>query len=185
MRFYSQTINCPAGEHVFATLPDGSLVKMNANSNIKYYPLWWTFSRTVNFNGEALFKVKKGEKFEVISKNAKTIVLGTEFNIFSRNSDYQVSCLSGKVKVIASTTKDKVILVKNQKAELKTNGSIILHKNEKVKENISWVNNKFFFTSTPINKVFNEIERQYGISIKIEKNINFIYTGNFTKKKIS
>ena len=31
---------------------------------------------------------------------AKTVVLGTSFNIYSRNTNYQVTCVTGKVRVI-------------------------------------------------------------------------------------
>ena len=66
------------------------------------------FSRKVSLEGEAFFEVNPGKKFEVVSKFGKTIVLGTSFNIYSRNSSYQVTCMTGKVKVIENTGRNEV-----------------------------------------------------------------------------
>ena len=98
-RFYTTTIESPAGLHLTAMLPDGSSVEMNAESTISYKPLWWRFSRTVKFEGEGFFEVEKGEKFTVTSNLAKTVVLGTSFNINTRNDQYAVICYTGKVKI--------------------------------------------------------------------------------------
>ncbi len=89
MRLYTKTVYCPAGSHIIADLPDGSSVHMNANSTIKYHPFWWNISRELSFSGEAYFEVEKGNKFEVVSSVGKTAVLGTCFNIYSRNKNYR------------------------------------------------------------------------------------------------
>ncbi|MFC2132748.1 FecR domain-containing protein [Bacteroidota bacterium] len=78
LRFYTKTIVCPKGEHISALLPDNSLVELNAQSTLKYNPLWWPLSRQVNFEGEGFFNVAKGEKFKVSSEIGTTIVLGTK-----------------------------------------------------------------------------------------------------------
>jgi len=62
MRFYTQTITVPKGHHLVAQLPDGSTVDLNADTKLSYHPYWWRFARTVNFEGEGFFKVKKGKK---------------------------------------------------------------------------------------------------------------------------
>ena len=48
-------------------------------------------------------------------------------------------------------------------------------------QSLSWLNNKFSFTSIPLPKVFEEISRQYGIKIKVSEGIDNIYTGTFNK----
>ncbi|MCJ7821167.1 MAG: FecR family protein [Bacteroidales bacterium] len=93
--FYTKTVNVPAGQHSEIYLPDNSKVSLNAQSTISYKPLMWRFARTVEFEGEACFDVVKGNQFEVISARGKTVVLGTTFNIYSRNNDYQVTCITG------------------------------------------------------------------------------------------
>ena len=99
-RFYSKTITTQAGSHLAMSLPDGSKVNLNAQSTLTYHPYWWRFERKVTFEGEGFFEVEKGKRFSVISKLGTTQVLGTTFNIFSRNDVYRVTCISGSVKVI-------------------------------------------------------------------------------------
>ena len=179
-RFYSTQIISPAGQHLVAELPDGSTVKLNAESTLKYHPYWWRFNRKVTFEGEGLFKVEKGKKFTVISANGTTEVLGTSFNIFSRDQVYKVTCLTGSVKV-TSKTKEQVILKPNSKAEIQPNGKIKVIQDIDTFPEISWEKNIFLFTATPIMEVFYEIERQYGVTISTKIDTYALYSGNFTR----
>ena len=181
-RFYTTTIQSPAGQHLTASLPDGSTVELNAQSKISYKPLWWRFSRTVNFEGEGFFKIVKGEKFSVSSKLAKTVVLGTSFNIYARGAKYEVSCYTGKVKVVTKS-KNEGVLSPGYKAKLSLDGKVVIYKSENNESSISWIDNKFIFTAIPLHMVFEEIERQYDVQINLPEGIYFSYTGYFTKDK--
>lgn len=181
MRFYQVSIHTPAGIHQLAELPDGSTINLNAASSLKYYPYWWKFNREIRFEGEAYFEVQKGKKFSVISKNGSTQVLGTTFNIFSRNEIYKVTCLTGSVKV-TSKTKACVVLKPNSKAQIQSNGQIEVIQNIETFPEISWKNNLFLFTAVPIREVFYEIERQFGVTIKTNVSSYALYTGNFSKQ---
>src|SRR4030042_878797 len=87
MQLYTKNISVPAGQHSQVFLPDQSLVKLNAQSALSYKPLLYRFSREVKFEGEAYFEVQHGKKFEAVSERGKTAVLGTRFNIYSRNNE--------------------------------------------------------------------------------------------------
>lgn len=182
MRFYTTTIHNPAGQHLTANLPDGSLVELNAQSTLKYHPLWWRFSREVGFEGEGFFKVQKGKAFKVISGLGRTIVLGTSFNIFSRDEEYKVSCFTGKVKVV-SNSEDEAILLPGYHAEVEQKGSIKVFKNHQAKEAVSWRDGMFSFTAVPLIRVIREIERQYAVSIDLNIQKDYDYTGFFSKNK--
>ncbi|PTN03789.1 FecR family protein [Mangrovibacterium marinum] len=180
LRFYSTTITVPAGKHQTAMLPDGSQVELNAESELTYYPLWWTFQRTLKFEGEGFFKVEKGKTFSVSSALGTTQVLGTSFNIFSREEVYRVTCVTGKVRV-GNSPDNQVILLPNHQAEILENGQIRLNKQVDLTTEITWKNNIFLFTATPIRQVFKEIERQYAVTIELEANTHDLYTGNFNR----
>ena len=147
---------------------------------MSYNPYWWAFSRNINFEGEALFSVVKGKKFEVKSANGRTVVLGTSFNVFARGSEYSVTCLNGSVKV-TSTSKNSIVLVPESKATILHNGQINVQYQIESLPEISWKDNLFRFTASPIVEVFREIERQYGISIMANVNLNSRYTGSFNR----
>ena len=177
---YQKTIETLPGEQLTVLLPDGSEVEMNAASSIRYYPLKWKFNRTVQFSGEALFEVEKGKKFTVVSEKGTTQVLGTSFNIFSRDEEYQVTCLTGKVKVTASNDKS-VVLLPNTQVKLEE-GKLIIQKNIQPENAVDWINNRFFFPGTPLKDVIDEIERRYGVTIKMTDELNDRnFAGNFQK----
>lgn len=181
MQSYTKTITIPSGQHSQILLPDHSSVRLNAQSTISYKPLLWKFSRKISFEGEAYFEVQKGKKFEVISSNGKTQVLGTSFNVYSRNTKYEVTCISGKVMVTESAGKNEVVILHGQKASLNTRGILDVQTGINTDQTLSWLENKLSFTSVPLQQVFEEIGRQYGVIILIPENLENTYTGTFKR----
>jgi transmembrane sensor len=181
-RFYSVTIESPAGIHKTALLPDGSKFELNAVSSIRYHPFFLKLNREVILSGEAHFEVTHGKKFAVLSVKGKTEVLGTTFNIYARGNSYQVTCLTGRVKV-TSLTRKVVVLHPETRAEILNNGEIQVSEKIDTFPVISWRNNIFLFTAKPVKEVFSEIERQYNITIHSNVYEYVRYTGNFTKEQ--
>lgn len=180
-RFYTRTVESKAGEHLTFTLPDDSYVELNAGSSLWYHPYWFNLSRTINLDGEAFFKVTHGNQFKVHSNLGETTVLGTSFNIFSRLSEYNVTCLTGKVRVVSSGKNEIIFLNPNEQAYISKAGDLRLDKEIKVPSVISWRDNKFFFTGASVISVIHEIERQYNIKIQYKADPSLTYTGNFSK----
>lgn len=173
--FYSKTYESLPGENLVVELPDGSGVEMNVASTLKYYPLKWAFQRKVEFEGEGFFEVEKGRKFEVVSANGKTLVLGTSFNIYARNNNYRVTCLSGKVQVVTNSN-ESVLLLPNNHVELTEDGNFKFQQDYNVDKAIDWKMGQFDFTVRSLAEVFNEIEIQFNVEIKLSpdlKNRNF------------
>ncbi|WP_075603808.1 FecR family protein [Saccharicrinis aurantiacus] len=180
---YTKSVITKASEHMSATLPDGSIVELNAVSKISYKPLWWKIDRKLQLDGEAFFKVKKGKSFTVESSRGRTIVLGTSFNVFARSEQYKVTCYTGKVRVVSVYNGHVTDIVPNESAEINTDGSIALRKLKSVDNEIMWMNDMFIFTSTPIKYVFEEIERQYNTKIVVKAKLNKLYSGNFMRNR--
>ncbi len=172
---YQESLQCLKGQNLNYSLPDGSKVYLNADSKLSYAPYWWYFSRDVQLEGEAFFEVQKGSTFAVKSFNGRTEVLGTSFNIQSRQGRYQVHCLTGKVKVIAQ---NEVLLLKNQKAILKGQ---TLDKLENVayEASMSWRKAQFYFKDAPLSYVCKEIGRYYDVEISAIPSL--LYSGSFSK----
>ena len=178
--FYTKSEIADRGSHLAVVLPDGSKVDLNAESEISYKPLWWFISRDIELKGEAYFEVEKGSTFDVRSREYTVSVLGTSFNIFSRDGKYNVTCLTGKVDV--SNKQESVILTPNMQA-LWSNGKLISKNVDDAKESINWKQGKFVFVGTPLHEVIQEIERQYDIEVLPNSNLDYLYSGNFTKTK--
>ena len=81
-------------------LPDGSTASLNANTTISYSEDW---NRELTLKGEAFFEVTEGEKFLVKTSIGDVEVLGTSFNVFVRDSVFEVACKTGKVGVSIPT----------------------------------------------------------------------------------
>ncbi|MFO7657000.1 MAG: FecR domain-containing protein [Bacteroidales bacterium] len=181
MYLYTKKTVVPAAQHSSIILPDYSVVKLNAQSTLSYKPLWWYFSRELKFEGEAYFEVQKGKKFEVASRYGRVIVLGTSFNIFSRNKDYNVLCISGSVKVVENLGRKEAVISAGQKAYIDKEKLLRVEQNVNTTQVLSWMENRFSFTSAPIKQVFEEISRQYNIKITAEVSPDNYYTGTFLK----
>jgi len=180
LRFHSIEIITPAGLHTVAELPDHSKVDLNAQSKLVFYPYWWKVSRLVKLEGEGFFEVQKGKKFTVQSATGTTQVVGTSFNIYSRDNTYKVTCVTGSVRV-RSRAGIEVLLKPNSKAEIQADGKINVLNNIETYSEISWKKNVFLFTASPVFQVFKEIERQYGVHIDASVDDKSLYTGNFTR----
>jgi len=182
MKFYTVKIQSQKGEHLVYNLPDGSKVSLNVQSGFTYHPYWWRFSRKINFEGEAFFDVQQGSVFQVQSAIGKTIVMGTTFNIFSRNGTYRVNCVTGKVKVV-SPGNEEAMLLPSFSAEILPDGKINVSKFSNKLKATDWIDNIFSFTSVPLIHVFGEVERQYNIEIETTVSPDLIYTGHFQGKR--
>lgn len=182
LRFYAIRVDVSAGTHQLVDLPDGSSVELNAGSSLTYYPYWWSFKRIVTLDGEAFFEVQKGRSFVVRSLQGRTTVLGTSFNILARGDNYRVTCLSGRVGV-RSKQRQKVVLMPGSQAVVQPDGKIEVRENIETYPEISWREHVFVFTETPIQEVFEEIERQYKVTIQSTIQEKILYTGNFTKEE--
>jgi transmembrane sensor len=109
-------------------LADGSIVTLNKNSALSTQ--FTTNERLVNLKGEAFFKVSANAKKPfVIKVDGLTVkVIGTSFNVKSRNEHIVVIVESGIVKV--SKANQSVELRKGEKVELiGPNASLTKEKN--------------------------------------------------------
>lgn len=181
-RFYTKTIKVEAGQFASHTLPDGSQVHLNAVSTIRYAPYWWKFNRKVTLEGEAFFEVEKGEKFSVHSDLGITEVLGTKFNVYARGLDYEVFCETGKVGV-SNEYADRVVLMPGEFVSLNIEQPEKESAEEAKASILAWRNNEFNYNTTPMSKVFADLERQYDINIELAED-GFAtegYTGTMTR----
>lgn len=164
MRFYTTTVDCQRGEHLVYHLPDHSVVQLNAASTISYAPYWWYFKRELSLEGEAFFDVKKGSSFTVRSEQGQTEVLGTSFNIYARDANYEVFCQTGKVKVSTIELNQSIVLTPNEKVLLEQN-KLKKETAQKSTESLGWMNNKFHFENVKLGLAIQELERQYDVTI--------------------
>ena len=175
-----RTLTTSAGETLSIRLPDGSDVMLNAASEIRYNELTWRFSRTISLEGEGFFEVRKGPAFTVRSPAGTTRVLGTSFNIHSRNNRYEVKCYTGRVAV--ETLEQKVILTPGR--AIRTTDKE-LNTFEFNKEEAMWVLGEYHFNGNTLGDVLTELARSYGLDISVGDSLRRLrYTGYFPTKNL-
>lgn len=87
--------------------PDGSIAFLNASSSVRYDEDFT--SRMVSQTGEVFYEVKKeDEPFVVITEVGMVQVLGTKFNVNSRNDQLEVDVEEGSVEVKADRFLQKI-----------------------------------------------------------------------------
>ena len=158
-------------------LPDASSVNLNALSTLTYNKSRWSKSREVHLEGEAFFKVAKGSTFEVKTDAGSVKVLGTEFNVKSRENNFEVTCYEGLVSV---TFKEHNLKLYPGQRFAVIDGKII--ENEKETQALpSWMAQESRFESRPLKFVLAELERQYNITVTTKAvDLQTMYTGGFT-----
>ena len=178
----SKTLTTDFGEQLAITLPDNSEVVLNSKSIVTYDKKEWEVNRTLNLEGEAYFKVKKGSDFTVKTKEGNITVLGTEFNV-STDKDYiEVQCFEGKVRVI-NKVKEASVLTKGKAIRSINN---VIENWDFTATKPTWTDNESSYTRAPLQKVINDLQAQYNIKVDAsEINLNQRYTGSFTHTNIN
>lgn len=173
------------GEQKCVYLPDSSKVIMNAATTIKFNPKQWNKHRIVELDGEAFFIVKKGKAFEVISKQCITTVLGTSFNVSSRENYCRISCFSGKVSVkVKNNVSVAQILTPGYETNVNKENTLTEPIKFKPDKTATWQKGEFYFSNQPLSDVIKELERQYNVKIKSEVKTTRYFTGYFFKNDI-
>jgi hypothetical protein len=189
------TLNIPYGREFDLVLSDGTKVKLNSGSSIKY-PVSFLKGqdRKVFLKGEAYFDVSsdKAHPFIVNVDEMNIRVLGTEFNLsyYPEDEDISTVLVEGAVVLYkeganmnANTTAK---LVPGQRAAWnKTNNTMTVNE---VDTNIytAWKDGYLLFKASPFYSIRAKLERHFNISIedRTGRLENQIYTATFRNETI-
>lgn len=180
---YVERISTEMAEHTKFILPDGSSVSLNAGSELSYKPILWFVSRRVKLFGEAYFEVEKGNTFTVLCRTGSVQVLGTSFNVFSREERFDVACITGSVKVTLTGNRGVNQVIEEGESVYKNDQEGLTKLLSPESKSVpSWINNVFNYNSAPLEEVIREIERQYNVKIEYSGDSDDIYTGSFSSQ---
>lgn len=171
----STQIETGTREKTTVFLPDASEVLLNAVTEIEFNERKWDQKREIKLSGEAYFKVAKGAVFDVLTTEGKVSVLGTKFNVKSREGLFEVVCNEGSVGVQYQGKYEK--LFPGQYLHV-YNGKITIDKIQNTKP--LWLNNISNFNGVPFYEVVHEFERQYGVKVEAKNvDLNHLFKGGF------
>jgi ferric-dicitrate binding protein FerR (iron transport regulator) len=155
------------------TLPDCSVVTLNAHAKLRYPETFAEAKREVELEGEAFFEVERNptKPFLIHAGSADVRVLGTSFNVRSSDSQVEVVVATGKVELSApqDDRAKATILVAGQRGDYSpTKGEIASRDNDD--ENfLYWKNRRLVFRNTPLTEVAAELQTLFPeTSIELE-----------------
>lgn len=160
------------GETREVHLPEGSIVLLNANTRLTWYPGWEEGrARRVKLEGEAYFDVshRDGQPFRVESGNIRVEVLGTTFNVKNRRGLADVFLNSGKVNLEINGREEEHIAMEpgDRVSYDPDGGDIMMEKSSTLVRSASWVEGMLNFENRNLGEILESIEELYGLSFRI------------------
>lgn len=172
-------IKTPFGKTQAVTLPDGSTILLNGNSQLRFSKNWSkTETRTVWLTGEAEFLVKRydlpqgvNQKFIVYTEGVKVEVIGTRFNLMSRGEKCKLALYEGKVELLLTKyPEQESIAIKPNEIVQIDNAVVRISEIKKVEVYQAWTKEHFEFDDTPLSEVALLVENTYGITFIFKEN---------------
>jgi ferric-dicitrate binding protein FerR (iron transport regulator) len=187
---YSEVSVPKGGKPNTVYLSDGSVVRLNAATTLRYPSGFDGDRREIYLDGEAYFEVAKNEAkpFVVRLKQQEITVLGTSFNVEARHSEsYTIVTLQeGSVSLTfmnSNGLKIKDVALKpDQKAHFdRTTGKVFVAQVDASLSN-TWLEGEYKFKDEPLVLIFKRLENYYDVNIHLdgEQLKNIRYTGTFS-----
>lgn len=166
-------------------LSDGTVVRINANSKLRFPNKFVGETREVTMEGEAFFDVAKDSKkpFIVNYKNIKIEVFGTQFNIDTYSKDI-VKTFLVKGSVGVRFNHKLTMMSPNQLSEINeiTNSNTISNITNNDSENIvGWLDGFFIFNNVEVKEVIKILSTWYQVKLNIDVNLNDRITARYKR----
>jgi ferric-dicitrate binding protein FerR (iron transport regulator)/DNA-directed RNA polymerase specialized sigma24 family protein len=162
------THQTPGGKFAYLLLPDSSFVTLNADSYAKYRKFGWKTSRTLSLSGEGLFEIAANENpFRIDAGKISITTHQAKINIYLRDQILDVKCLDGYILLKLkngyehSLTKGEGTVVGEHDTHLQVKRINIYNADK-------WTGGTFNFLETPLHLVFEELERQFNVSVEFQ-----------------
>lgn len=159
-------VRIPHGGEYITRLPDGSVVHLNAGSELKVPVHFGTESREVWLRGEGFFEVVHRENliFTVHTDKADISVLGTEFDVRAYTDEKEVvtTLLQGAVGVSSGRTYDR--LKPGEQARIAGKGDVRVAEVD-IYPFIAWKNGRMVFENERLEKIMAELQRWYDFEL--------------------
>lgn len=179
-----QTLYVPTGQRAELILPDSTRVWLNAHSKLIYPVSFGKGNRQVELNGEAYFDVVHNEKqpFIVKTRQMDIQVLGTEFNVTSYSSDFEVSLLRGCIELSSPSLSSTYKVKEKEHVKLKDNKLIV--NNITDYDYFRWKEGLICFNNESVATIIEKLKLYYDIDIEThnKKFLNSRYSGKFRTK---
>ena len=169
---FSKKITIASGndqKNVEVALPDGSKIFLNRNSEFSYLSNFGRRGRNVTMAGEAFFEIAPdaSKPFIIDAGNAKVRVVGTSFNVITRNRESAVEVYVKTGKVMLSNNSGSKSLALDP-GYIGTMDSKISGKTLNNNPNyLSWKTGLLVYNGQKLDVVFSDLKRVYNMDIEV------------------
>ncbi|MGM0619493.1 MAG: FecR family protein [Bacteroidota bacterium] len=182
---------CGPGEVKEIVLSDGTKVWLNNKSFLLAVEPFRGEERKVKLMGEAYFEVEPdaGKPFIVETRNLKTTVLGTKFNIiaYPDTEDQEIELYHGKVKLASQKNTEKELqLNPGEKALFSENQNEINVSAIEASKPAAWRNGLLSFSNEELYNIANKLERKFKTPVFIgdQETGNLRFTAEFDEEPL-
>lgn len=171
-------ITVPYGKHKEAKLACGSEVWINSGSEISYNENLNDSARIINLQGEAYLSVMRHDNipFIVHTKYLDVKVLGTRFNVSAYPDDESTIITLNKGSIAVTTIDNRDFMLKpNQQLVFNNKTKVVVIQDLDVniaKDIADWPIGKMAFNNETLKRIMLTLEREFDISIEIDKNVD-------------
>lgn len=177
------TLKVPEAGTYRIRLPDGSMVWLNALSELKFPVRFVDDERRVYLKGEAFFEVahNPAHPFKVVVNDSEVNVLGTTFNVDAYLPyTTKTTLVSGKVIISGGLGKEAVLLPQQQAV---ISGGSISVRSADVEKITAWKNGYFHFRQDNMKNIMEQLARWYGVKVQYKGHIpNENYGGSVDRQ---
>lgn len=170
VKAHKLTIHVPKGKTYQLDLPDGTQVKLNADSRLEFWDIFVGDTREVRLSGEAFFEVAKDAErpFLVHTDDMQIQVLGTSFNVKSyRDETAQTSVVTGKVLARSIRDQSKSLELLPGLAAVSSSKNYLTKENFDSEEVLGWLKGIYFFNNERLDQIMTAVNRLSGYEIVI------------------
>jgi ferric-dicitrate binding protein FerR (iron transport regulator) len=181
-----QTLFVPAGQRAELTLPDGSVVWLNARSKITYPSRFGEENRLITLDGEAYFSVKHRDKqdFVVKTKQMDIRVLGTEFCVtaYAEYPVAEVALLKGSIELRPAYSNHSYLMKVNEQVRL--SGSKLQVYPISSYDYFKWREGLICFDNETVENIISKLQLYFDVKIDVKKRsiLKHRYSGKFRTK---
>lgn len=188
-KYNDMTVEVGQGQKSDISLPDGTIVHLNADSKLCYGSHFNGKQRQVELTGEAYFDVAKDAQSPFIVKagDIQVRALGTSFNVRAYPEDENITTYLAEGSVIVSSHNHSInlspgeIAVYSQKETLMTK-----RKEDDDRLFTAWMNNEMAFNDEPILNIVKQLERNYNVKFEIKSDMlnDITFTGTLKNSSL-
>ena len=163
----THVLRIPRGGEYTVVLSDGTMVYLNAETELRYPVRFTGGERRVALKGEAYFDVVRDEAraFVVETEDMDVRVLGTSFGVRVYEGEEQALATLVEGRVMVDAGEGETELNPGQQAVFDKEGKNLAVREVDVEQFVGWKDGRLIFDNKPLSFILDELGRWYSFEV--------------------